>query len=193
MVEIMTLIVRISNCFYMTYWSSFIISTGIVKLFNYPAIQPITTPSFIHLHQYQITRWSTNINIYANRLICGIGISHITDWVWLIHSTLFQWSLLLLTDCRIDLHWLIWSISLIVLVGHCGCCFWCLSGEDWSLDELHTLLNIGFWAFWLVWSIWLWYWMSHLVVYPLSNLLHFIPILFWSNCSNISISLLVSL
>ena len=55
MVETMTLIVRISNCFYMTYWSGFIISTGIVKLFNYPAIQPITTPSFIHLHQYQIT------------------------------------------------------------------------------------------------------------------------------------------
>ena len=43
MVETMTVIVQISDCFFMTYWSNFIISTGIVKLFNYPAIQPIIT------------------------------------------------------------------------------------------------------------------------------------------------------
>ena len=47
MIETITVIVCFSDCFFMTYWSNFIISTGIVRLFNYPAIQPIT---FIYIN-----------------------------------------------------------------------------------------------------------------------------------------------
>ena len=44
MIETITVIVSVSDCFLlMTYWSNFIISTGIVKnIYNIPAIQPIT-------------------------------------------------------------------------------------------------------------------------------------------------------
>ena len=50
MIETMTVIVRVSDClFFMTYWSNYIIRTGIVKIFKYPAIQHITFIDTIYI------------------------------------------------------------------------------------------------------------------------------------------------
>ena len=91
--------------------------------------------------------WSINITFHGNWLICGIGIAFITVEFGWPHITfniyLFQWSLLpiRLSDCV--LLWLIWSILLIVLLGHCDVWVWCLSDEDLSLNYI-TLFDSAF-------------------------------------------------
>ena len=118
-------------------WSDLIISTGNVKIFK----NSCHSAHHHHLDHHQINNASTNITFYGNRLICGISIAYIADWVrlttWLPFISVISSSSVRYSDS--ELLWLIWSIWLFVLVGYCNLCFYCLSDENWSLDTSHYI------------------------------------------------------
>ena len=110
----------------MTYWSDFVICTGIVILL---------LPCHFKTHYHHHFNFNINIRSLCDQQTSPFGPfdSFVTmtllllQLIWIDHSFLTLYvTLVIPSPCQIvglALLWLIWSISLIVLVGHCDVCF----------------------------------------------------------------------
>ena len=93
MIETITVIVSVSDCFFlMTYWSNFIISTGHVKdIHNIPAIQPITFIwiTFQSLIDQQISTFMV-VDSFVVLALFILQLSSIDHFIYLYFSDLFS-------------------------------------------------------------------------------------------------------